>query len=144
MIAIESPTAARVAVTAASPSSSRRGSTPDLQRAEAFVTESKCDSARSGAGSNIPHDAYAGSASTAPPNSVATGNPGDLASDIPQCRLERPVPTGVEVDRLEGTDMPGDGQRILTDEQVLERLEAIHRVAEPMPTSPRRSRRGRS
>ena len=42
----------------------------------------------------------------------------------------------MEVDRLEGPDVPGDGQRILADEQVLERLEAVHRVARADPDDP--------
>jgi len=58
---------------------------------------------------------------------------GDLADDVPQGDLERPVAARVEVDRLERPDMPGDGQRILPDEQVLERLEAVHRVARADP-----------
>ena len=55
--------------------------------------------------------------------------PGDLAEDVPQRGLERPVPSGVEVDRLEDADVARDRQRVLADEQVLERLEAVHRVA---------------
>ena len=35
----------------------------------------------------------------------------------------------MEIDRLEDADVAGDGQRILADEQVLEGLEAVHRVA---------------
>jgi hypothetical protein len=35
----------------------------------------------------------------------------------------------MEVDGLEDTDVALDLERILTDEQVLERLEAVHRVA---------------
>ena len=37
----------------------------------------------------------------------------------------------MEVDRLEDPDVAGDGQRVLPDEQVLVRLEAVHRVARP-------------
>ena len=59
--------------------------------------------------------------------------PGDLAEDVPQGRLERPVPSGMEVDRLEDADVARDGQRVLADEQVLERLEAVHRVARADP-----------
>ena len=54
---------------------------------------------------------------------------GDLADDVPQRDLDRPVATGVEVDRLEDADVAGDRQRIAADEQVLEGLEAVHRVA---------------
>ena len=70
-----------------------------------------------------------GCPSVAPPKSVATGQPGDLADDVPQRDLERPVAAGVEVDRLEDADVTGDRQRIAADEQVLEGLEAVHRVA---------------
>ena len=55
--------------------------------------------------------------------------PGDLADDVPQRDLERPVAAGVEVDRLEDADVVRDRQRIAADEQVLEGLEAVHRVA---------------
>ena len=69
--------------------------------------------------------------SLAPPNSVATGTPGDLPGDVPQRRLERPVPAGVEVDGLEDADVMRDVERVLPDEQVLERLEPVHRVTGP-------------
>ena len=39
--------------------------------------------------------------------------PGDLPDDVPQRGLERPVPAGMEVDRLEDPDVAGDRQRIL-------------------------------
>ncbi len=55
----------------------------------------------------------------------------DLARDVPQGDLERPVPSGMEVDRLEDPDMAVDRERVLPDEQVLECLEAVHRVARP-------------
>jgi hypothetical protein len=51
-----------------------------------------------------------------------------MAGDVPQRRLERPVAPGVEVDGLEYADVPSDRQRILTDEEMLEGLEAVHRV----------------
>ena len=54
---------------------------------------------------------------------------GDLAGDVPQGRLEGPIAAGVEVDGLERADVPGDGQRVLADEQVLEGLEPVHGVA---------------
>ena len=37
----------------------------------------------------------------------------------------------MEVDRLEDPDVAGDGERVLADEQVLVRLEPVHRVAGP-------------
>ena len=57
MIAIVSPTAARVAATAASPSSSRRGSTRILRARNPSSRSRSADSARSVAGSSIPHEA---------------------------------------------------------------------------------------
>ncbi len=57
----------------------------------------------------------------------------DLADDVPQRHFDRPVAAGVEVDRLEDTDVVGDRQRIAADEQVLEGLEAVHRVARSDP-----------
>lgn len=61
------------------------------------------------------------------------GQAGDLAGDVPKRRLERPEASGVEIDRLEDADMPGDRERILVQEQVLIRLEPGHRVARPDP-----------
>ena len=57
MIAIVSPTAARVAATAARPSSSRRGSIRILSARKPSSRRRSADSARSGAGSSIPHEA---------------------------------------------------------------------------------------
>ena len=147
MMAIESPTAARVAVTAARPSSKPawvdRGSSsarkPFLAETEGRFGPlgGRQEHAARGVGRDRP--------SVAPPNSVATDSPRDLAGDVPQGRLEGPVATGVEVDRLEDPDVARDGQRILPDEQVLVGLEPVHRVARPdARRRPRRSRRARS
>ena len=57
MIAIELPIAARVAVTAARPSSSRRGSIRILRAVKPSSRRRTADSARSAAGSSIPHEA---------------------------------------------------------------------------------------
>ena len=57
MIAIESPTAARVAATAASPSSRRRGSTRIFSARNPSSRSRSADSARLAAGSSIPHEA---------------------------------------------------------------------------------------
>ena len=58
MIAIESPTASRVAATAAMPVLEPARVDPDLQRPEALVAQARArDSARSAAGSSIPHEA---------------------------------------------------------------------------------------
>ena len=57
MMAIESPTAARVASTAASPSSSRAGSTRIFSARKPSARRRSADSARAAAGSSIPHDA---------------------------------------------------------------------------------------
>src|SRR5690606_20082983 len=52
-----------------------------------------------------------------------------LADDVPQRRLQRPVPAGVVGDRLQRADVAGDGPGVLADEQVPERREPVHRVA---------------
>ena len=57
MIAIVSPTAARVAATAARPSSSRRGSTRIFRAVKPSSRRRSADSARAAAGSSIPHEA---------------------------------------------------------------------------------------
>ena len=59
MMAIVSPTAARVAATAASPSSRRdpRGSTRILSARKPSSRSRSADSARSAAGSSDPHEA---------------------------------------------------------------------------------------
>ncbi len=75
MIAIESPTASRVAATAAIPSSSRFGSTRILSAPNPSSRRRSADSARAAGASSMPHEAYAGMPSLAPPNSVATGSP---------------------------------------------------------------------
>ena len=54
---------------------------------------------------------------------------GDLADEVPERGLERPVAAGVEGDRLERPDVARDAQRVLAEEQVLVRREAVHRVA---------------
>jgi hypothetical protein len=59
--------------------------------------------------------------------------PGDLADDVPQRGLQRPVAAGVEADRLDGPHVVGDGQRVPAGEQRLEGLEAVHRVARAVP-----------
>ena len=67
--------------------------------------------------------------SNAPPNSVATGSPATWPTMSQSAASSGQYRPGVEIDRLERPDVPGDRQRILTDEQVLERLEPVHRVA---------------
>ena len=57
MIAIESPTASRVAATAAMPSSSRRGSIRILSAVNPSSRRRTADSARAVGGSSIPHEA---------------------------------------------------------------------------------------
>ena len=69
--------------------------------------------------------------SVAPAEQRRDRQAGDLAEQVPQGRFERPVPAGVEVDGLEDAHVAGDGQRVLADEQVLEGVEAVHRVARP-------------
>ena len=57
MIVIVSPTASRVARTAANPSSSRRGSTLIFSARNPSSRSRRADSARAAAGSSEPHDA---------------------------------------------------------------------------------------
>ena len=131
MMAIESPTAARVASTAASPSSSRAGSTRIFS---ARKPSARRRSARLGPGSRReqhPARRVGRDAVERATEERRDGQPGDLAREVPQRDLERPVAPGMEVDRLQRPDVARDGQRILAEEQVLERLEAIHRVARP-------------
>ncbi|BBJ38178.1 hypothetical protein SSPO_008960 [Streptomyces antimycoticus] len=52
----------------------------------------------------------------------------DLADDVPQRRLQRPVVGAVEVGGLDGLDVPGDVERVLADEQVLVGVEAVHQI----------------
>ena len=59
--------------------------------------------------------------------------PGHLAGDVPQRGLQRPVAPGVEADRLDDGRVPGDLQRVAADEQVTERLEAVHGVTGAVP-----------
>ena len=132
MMAIESPTAARVAATAASPSSRRRGSMRIFSARKPSSRRRSADSARSPAGQQHRRTRRRpGWPSERAAEQRRDRQPGDLADDVPEGHLERPVAAGVEVDRLERPDVPRDGQRVLADEQVLERLEAVHRVARP-------------
>ena len=57
MIAIESPTASRVAATAAMPASSRRGSIRIFIARKPSSRRRSADSARAAGGSSIPHEA---------------------------------------------------------------------------------------
>ncbi len=75
MISMESPTAARVAATAARPSRSRRGSTRIFSARKPSSRRRSAASARASGAFSSPHEAYTGRPSAAPPNSVATGSP---------------------------------------------------------------------
>ena len=128
MMSIESPTAARVALTAARPSSSRRGVDPDLQGPEAFLAQPERRFGPFRRWEQHPARRVCGDRVRRPAEELGDGLPGDLATDVPERRLERPVSAGVEIDRLEDADMAIDGERVLADEQMLERLEPVHRV----------------
>ena len=52
-----------------------------------------------------------------------------VSGQIPQRRLQGPVAAGVKRDRLQGAGVGGERQGVTADEQVLERLEPVHRVA---------------
>ena len=102
---------------------------PDLERREALVAE-----AERGLGASRRGEQHPARGVRRDPRGRATeqgrdGHARDLARDVPQCSLERPVATRMEIDGLEDLDLVGDRQRIGADEQVDERVEAVHRVA---------------
>ena len=102
---------------------------PDLERREALVAE-----AERGLGASRRGEQHPARGVRRDPRGRATEqgrdrHARDLAGDVPQRSLERPVATGMEIDRLEDLDLVGDRQRIGADEQVDERVEAVHRVA---------------
>ena len=131
MMAIVSPTASRVARTAATPSSSRRGSTRIFSARYPSSRIARARSARSPAGTQRSARGIGGDPIQGAPEKRRDRQPGDLARDVPERDLEGPVPPGVEVDRLEGPDVARDREWVLPEEQVLEGLEAVHRVARP-------------
>ena len=113
MISIESPTAWRVAATAARPSSEPARIDPDLERAEPLVAQAQRGLGAGGRGQEHPARGVGRDARrSAPPNSVATGSPATWPMMSHRADLERPVAAGVEVDRLEDADVVGDRQRI--------------------------------
>ncbi len=131
MIAIESPTASRVAATAAMPSSSLARVDPDLERPKPLLPEPQRRFRTGRRRQQHPARRVGRDPVARPAEQGRDRQPGDLAGDVPQGDLEWPEATGVEVDRLERPDMPNDGQRIRADEQRLEGLEAGHRVTRP-------------
>ena len=137
MIAIESPTAARVASTAAMPSSSRLRIHPDLQRPEAFLAQTQRALRPGGGRQEHPARRVRRDPVERPAEQGRDRQAGDLAGQVPQRDLERPVAPGMEVDRLERPDVAGDRQRILADEQVLVAPRSRPSCRpEPMPTTP--------
>ena len=136
MIAIESPTASRVAATAARPVLELARIDPDLERAEPFVAQTQRRFGAGRRGQEHPARGIGGDPVAGAAEQGRDREPGDLADDVPQGDLERPVAAGVEVDRLERPDVPGDRQGIPADEQVLVGLEAVHRVARADPDDP--------
>ena len=131
MMAIESPTAARVARDRREPLLEPARIDPDLQRPEALLAQAQRGLGTLRRGQQHPARGVGRDPVGRPAEQRRDRQAGDLPGDVPQGRLERPVPPGVEVDRLEHPDVAGDGQRVLPDEQVLERLEPVHRVAGP-------------
>ena len=101
MIAIESPTAARVAATASRPSSRPARIHADLERAESLLAQAQRGLGPLRRRQQHPARGVGGDPVEAPPNSVATGSPATWPDDVPERRLERPEATGMEVDRLE-------------------------------------------
>ena len=122
MIAIVSPTAARVAATAASPSSSSRGSTRIFSGPEALVAQAQRGlGARRGRQQRRRTRRRPGCRRVAPPNSVATGRPATwpaMSQSATSSGQYRPAWKSI-VSRT--PDVARDGQRVLADEQVLER-----------------------
>ena len=129
MIAIVSPTARRVAATAAIPSSSRARVHPDLQGPEALLAKTQRGLRASCRRQQRPARRVGGDAVRRASEHRRDRHALDLAGDVPERDLERPVPPGVEVDRLEDANVAGDRERVLADEQVLEGREPVHRVA---------------
>ena len=102
---------------------------PDLQRAEALLAQAQRGLGARGGRQQRSARGVGRDPVGRPAEQRRDRQSGDLPGDVPQADLERPVAAGVEVDRLEDADVAGDGQRVLADEQVLVRLEAVHRVA---------------
>ena len=102
---------------------------PDLERAEPLVAQAQGRFGPGGRGQQHPARGIGRDAVAGATEERGDREPGDLADDVPQRDLDRPVAAGVEVDRLEDADVVRDRQRIAADEQVLEGLEAVHRVA---------------
>ena len=131
MMAIVSPTAARVAATAARPSSSSRGSSRILTARKPSSRMRRTDSARADAGRRTAARGVGRDRLDRTAEEGGHRHACDLAGDVPEGDLEGPVAPGVEVDGLQRPHVASDGQRILPDEEVLEGLEAVHRVARP-------------
>ena len=104
---------------------------PDLERREAFLAEPQGGLGALGRGEQRPARGVGRDAVRRAAEQGRDRQSGDLAEQVPQGRLERPVAAGVEVDGLEDAHVAGDGERVLADEQMLERLEPVHRVARP-------------
>ena len=90
----------------------------DLQRAEALVAQAQRRLGPLGRRQQHPARGIGGDRLGRAAEQRRHRQAGDLAGDVPQGGLERPVPAGMEVDRLEDPDVAGDGQRVLADEQV--------------------------
>ena len=129
MIAIESPTAALRRRDRGEPLVEAARVDPDLERPEPFLPKSQRGFGAFRWRQEHPARGIGGQSIARAAEQRRDRDTGDLAGDVPQRRLEWPVPPGVEIDRLEHADVARDRQRILPDEQVLERLEPVHRVA---------------
>ncbi len=101
---------------------------PDLHGAKALLAQSQRGLGPGGRGEQRPARGVGRDPVARPTEERRDGQAGDLPDDVPQRRLERPIATGVEIDGLEDADMAGDRERVPPDEQVLVRLEPVHRV----------------
>ena len=108
MIAIESPTAARVAVTAARPSSRRRGSIRILSAREALLAQADGRLGTLRGRQQHPARGVGGDGVRGAAEERGDGQPGDLADDVPQGR-PRAASTGRRGSR--SSRSPGRGGR---------------------------------
>ncbi len=133
MISSASPTAARIAATTATPSSIRSRAIRILSAWKPSSTSPCASSARCAGVTQFAErgvDRQAIHGATEQRRHRVTAR---LPDQVPQRRLERPVAAGVKRDRLQRACVGGQRQRVAIDEQMLERLKAVHRVAAADP-----------
>ena len=112
MIAIESPTACACRRHGGEALLEPPGIDPDLERPEPLVAQAQRGFGAGRRGQQHPARGVGRDARRGAAEERRDRQAGDLADDVPQRDLDRPVATGVEVDRLEDADVVGDRQRI--------------------------------